>query len=244
MNFRVSSLFFIVVLCCITTPFFECSRSREFVSSAIVTEQPKEPVVKKIEEKSIPPLEADEREYFRIQVFAAQNYENAHSQKVKLREYTLKDVSLILEDSLWKVQVGDFPTRIETAKERDIFRRLGWVDAWVVQVRVSRAEQKKTVEPSAVKADSAAVIPDIEKDSFYTVQIIATSNKTEAENIQRNLLLLKVPEVSLLFEDSLWKIQVGTFKEQKDAEAMKNRMKTMGFNDSFVVKRKYSPYNE
>jgi tetratricopeptide (TPR) repeat protein len=82
-----------------------------------------------------------------------------------------------------------------------------------------------------------------EPEFYYTVQVTATSNRTEAENVQKNLSLLNIPEVTLLQENNLWKVNIGKYKDQNDAEMMRNRLKEMGYNDSSVVKQKrFSPY--
>jgi tetratricopeptide (TPR) repeat protein len=82
-----------------------------------------------------------------------------------------------------------------------------------------------------------------EQEFYYTVQVIATSNRIEAENVQKNLSLLNIPEVTLLQENNLWKVNAGKYKDQNDAEMMRNRLKEMGYNDSSVVKQKrFSPY--
>jgi len=80
--------------------------------------------------------------------------------------------------------------------------------------------------------------PASEPEFYYTVQVIATSNKTEAENVQKNLSLLNIPEVTLLQESNLWKVNVGKYRDQKGAEMMRNQMKERGYNDSSVVKIK------
>jgi cell division septation protein DedD len=220
----------------------ECSRSKQLASSTILTEQLTNPSVKETIEKNIPPLEPGEIEYFRVQIYAIQNYESARVQRVKVREYTTKDISLVQENDLWKIQVGDFATREEAEKERDILRKLGWIDAWLVRIRFSSGGIAKPDTTIPAKQDTTLIMPVSEPEFYYTVQVIATSNRTEAENVQKNLSLLKIPEVTLLQENNLWKIHIGKYRDQKDAEMMRNQMKEMGFNDSFVVKQKrFSP---
>ena len=211
-----------------------CSRTRELSTTAVITkadetaiEHP-EPLPEM--EQEIPPPDAGERDFYKIQLLATQSFDRAREEKNRLREYTGKTIYLVNEKNLWKVQIGDFVSREETEKERSIMRKLGWIDAWILQYRASSVpyqSEKESTQTPEVKP----------KTSLYTVQLIATANKTEVENMHRNLILLNIPDAVVIKDGDLWKIQVGSFGEYSDAVKILNRMREMGFNDSWITKR-------
>lgn len=213
----------IILLFCIFTT--ACSRTKEISSSSVITSQPEESAVEHqaplpVKTPDIPPPGIDEKDFFKIQVLATQTYNRAQEEKKKLREYTEKTIFLVLERNLWKVQIGDFAAREEAEKERDLLNRLGWIDAWLIQYRSSMIPEK-TLDPP----------------TFYTVQLIATTNETEAENMLKNLTLLDITNAALVKEGDFWKIQVGHFSDYSEAVKMLNQVKKMGFNDSWITQR-------
>ena len=211
-----------------------CSRTRELSTTAVITKADEtaveHPAGLPEMEQEIPPPDAGERDFYMIQLLATQSFDRARKEKNRLREYTGKTIYLVNEKNLWKVQIGDFISRDESEKERNIMRKLGWIDAWILQYRAStvpyEAEKESTHTPE--------VNP---RTLLYTVQLIATANKTEVENMHRNLILLNITDAVVIKDGVFWKIQVGSYGEYNDAVNMLNRMREMGFNDSWITKR-------
>lgn len=207
-----------------------CSRTQQLQESGIVinpdnptTEQP---YTISDELQPIPPPGADETEMFKVQILALAKYENAVIEKKRLQEFTEKTIFLVNERNLWKLQIGDFSIRSEAEAEQNTLKSLGWTDAFLIRYRIS-------VNPD---------VPQNEEDSayaaiYYTVQLIATTNKTEAENMQINLNILNIADVNLIKEGDFWKIRVGSFEDINEATILRNRMREMGFDDSWITKR-------
>jgi len=226
------NIIYIVLLFCILAT--ACSRTKEISSSSVITSQPEEsavehqaslPVKTESEKVDIPPPDIGEKDFFKIQVLATQTYDRAQEEKKRLREYTEKTIFLVLEKNLWKVQIGDFPAREEAEKECNLLQGLGWIDAWLIQFR------------SSIKPEKTQDQTNLDLLTFYTVQLIATTNKTEAENMLKNLTLLDITDAALVKERDFWKIQVGHFSDYSEAVKMLNQVKKMGFNDSWIRER-------
>jgi len=226
------NIIYIVLLFCIFAT--ACSRTKEISSSSVFTSQPEEsavehqaslPVKTELEKADIPPPDIGEKDFFKIQVLATQTYDRAQEEKKRLREYTEKTIFLVLEKNLWKVQIGDFPAREEAEKERDLLQGLGWIDAWLIWYR------------SSIKPEKTQDQTTLDTLTFYTVQLIATTNKTEAENMLKNLTLLDITDAALVKERDFWKIQVGHFSDYSEAVKMLNQVKKMGFDDSWITQR-------
>ena len=163
---------------------------------------------------------------FKVQILALERYENAVIEKIRLQEFTEKTIFLVNERNLWKLQIGDFSMRSEAEAEKNTLKSLGWTDAFLIRYRIS-------VNPD---------VPQNEEDSantaiYYTVQLIATTNKTEAENMQINRNILNISDVTLIKEGDFWKIRVGSFEDINEATILRNRMREMGFDDSWITKR-------
>ncbi|KPK90555.1 hypothetical protein AMJ80_08250 [bacterium SM23_31] len=211
-----------------------CSRTKEVSSSSVIKSKPEEPAAEQqvlppikaqSEKADIPPPDIDEKDFFKIQVLAAQTFDRAQEEKKRLREYTEKTIFLVSENNLWKVQIGDFTSRVEAEKERDLLQKFGWIDAWLIQYRSS-------INPEKIQEQSI-----LDPPTFFTVQLIATTNKTEAENMLNNLILLDIKNATLAKEGDFWKIQVGNFNDYSEAVKTLNQVKKMGFNDSWITKR-------
>lgn len=182
------------------------------------------------------PPESRENEYYKIQILAVTDYQSAEREKKRLRDYTDKTIYLIKEQKLWKVQIGDYNSRNSAESDSDYLKKLGWNDAWIVQFRENNPV-KTTKTAEEVKS------AEINTKTIYTVQVIATTNKNEAEKLQNNLKLLNIQNSSLSKTGEFWRIQVGEYEKYEDAGIMLKKIKEMGFNDSWITK-KSSPVNE
>lgn len=211
-----------------------CSRTKEVVSPPVIT-RPAEETEKKAQTTPVqelfetPPPDIGENDFFKIQIFATQKYDRAQAEKKRLRDITDKNIYLVKEKNLWKVQIGDYTSRNEAEEERELIRRLGWVDAWLIQYRISTKSGVSQEKPTLAHSETPPM--------FFTVQLIATTNKTEAENMHNNLKLLSISDTKLFREGDFWKIQAGRFDSYNEAVKMLDQMRKMGFNDSWIIKR-------
>lgn len=208
-----------------------CSRTRELSDSQLVTRTIDAPIDEQIIDPNIlpeiPPPGEGLTEYFKVQLLALNQYDRALVEKERLQEFTDKTILLVNEGNLWKLQLGDFATREEASKEQENLRMLGWYDAFLVRFRAPVEKTVQEIEPP----------PDESPAMYYTVQLIATTNRTEVENMQRNLRLLAISDVNLIKEGDFWKIRVGNFDNLPEAEKLLTRIREMGFDDAWITKR-------
>ncbi|MFC1554792.1 SPOR domain-containing protein [candidate division KSB1 bacterium] len=217
-----------IVISIISCILVSCSQTKKLTSTIAddPAEENKQDIL--ITEGNIDiPLEVGEKEFYKIQLMATQDFNKAQSLKRTIQDYTDKSIFLINEKDLWKVQVGDFQSREKALAERDVFRQLGWIDTWLIQYRISQPNTE--IIPVEMAAEKLT--------EYYTVQVIATKNKLTAENMLNSLKVLNVNDAVLIEDGEYWKIQVGRFKDNREAAAKLDQMKRMGFNDSWVTKR-------
>ena len=209
---------------------FSCSRTRELKETGIVTNPDnsaaEQAIIASNELQPVPPPGENETEMYKVQIIALEKYENAVIEKERLQDFTDKTIFLVNERNLWKLQIGDYSTISEAESEQTILKSLGWVDAFLIRYRI-------TVNPDVPQNEEYSANTSI----YYTVQLIATTNKTEAENMQGNLNILNISNVNLIKEGDFWKIRVGSFENINDATTLRNRMREMGFDDSWITKR-------
>jgi hypothetical protein len=82
-----------------------------------------------------PRLQSGAADRFRIQVFASSQVEAAQQEKKKLESKTKLSVFMSIESPLYKLYVGDFPSREEADSQLAEIRKKGYSDAWVVRMK-------------------------------------------------------------------------------------------------------------
>lgn len=110
------------------------------------------------------------------------------------------------------------------------------------------AEKTDTSEPTAPKTDTSASQAPAQGDSKqapemkalpgggYVVQVAAVSKKEDADALQQALQHKQYPVVVTPGPvDKLFHVQIGPFSDLKDAESMKTRLASDGYNA--IVKR-------
>ena len=76
---------------------------------------------------------------FRIQIFASSNIDEANSAKMVAAQRLPRDsVYVVYDPPVYKVRVGDFPTRLEANQHLSQLINIGYPDAWVVTDRITR----------------------------------------------------------------------------------------------------------
>jgi cell division septation protein DedD len=95
------------------------------------------------------------------------------------------------------------------------------------------AESQKTTAPElTAKAESPKPIPaSTAAGAGFTVQVAAVSKMEDAEALKAALEKKQYPVFIVDNDEShLFHVQVGPFPDQKDAEAMKNKLAADGYN--------------
>ena len=100
---------------------------------------PETPVSTPREQENPLPSANQKVDGFRIQIFSTKNLENANQAKsIAEEQFAEMNLHCYLEfDSpYYKVRVGDFKTREEAERYRDIIRSMGYPNAWIVKTKV------------------------------------------------------------------------------------------------------------
>ena len=108
------------VVIVIRISLYSCSRFKEIRTFPVYTESAQTENTAQAspnEAFELPPPTAGERDIFKIQILATTNYEWAEIEKKNLQKLTDKTIYVLNEESLWKVQVGDFLSREDSEIE-------------------------------------------------------------------------------------------------------------------------------
>lgn len=145
---------------------------------------------------------------YRIQIGAFSSQKSADQSKQKLQSKLSAKVHLRQENSLWRVRVGDFIDSVSALK----FMRSKPFSPWVKKAAL-------VADQIPVSLDSSPTPPMV---PGYRVQVYALADKDQALKSARNLTGL-FPEVRIhvLLSDSLYKIQIGDFKDSTTAATFK-----------------------
>ncbi len=191
-------------------------------------------------EENLPMLKLGESEFFKIVLGSFATFSKADSLKNYISGSTDKIVFLVKSNNRWNVQIGDYFAENKASVDKKKFQSLGLLDARMIHYRayIPSAKTHKQPEEQIFETTIPAKIPGAK--IVYTIQVIATKNKKEAENLQKNLKMLKIDNSFLNNEDGLWKVQVGKYKSSQEARSDLRRIREMGFNDSWITKRKSS----
>lgn len=88
-------------------------------------------------------IEEESGQGYRIQVFASSNIDEANAAKAVAAERVNHDsVYVVYDPPVYKVRVGDYPTRLEANQQLSRLINNGYPDAWVVADRIT---QRKVV---------------------------------------------------------------------------------------------------
>lgn len=74
---------------------------------------------------------------FRVQLFASSSIDEATAAKMTAEEKALRDsIYVVYDPPVYKVRIGDYPTRLEANQKLARLVNLGYPDAWVVADRI------------------------------------------------------------------------------------------------------------
>ncbi|RKY86958.1 hypothetical protein DRQ09_05255 [candidate division KSB1 bacterium] len=206
---------FLFLLCCSSTEK-TTTRTTSFVPPSQKKTKSSEVKIKTSNKNKSKKTESN----YRIQIFASSSFEIASKEKEKAEGLDVGNVYIENIDGLWKVRVGDFFNREEAQKVRNFLSGLGWKGAWVVDLK----NEGRSKQPKIIK-------------KIYQIQILASNDKSEAEELQKNLKILGFKESYLVVENGIWKVRIGRFTNKTEAERELKKIRELGFEDSWIYEK-------
>jgi len=185
------------------------------VSEDVVVKEPK-PVLEKV-----PSVTFGKKISYKIQIFASHSKESSEDEANRVFFEISQPAEVVLSGDLWKVQVGSFAERKDAEIFREKLKNLGWNDAFIVDVENEGL--------SEVQSEGKSY-------EYYSIQVLASGNRTEARDLMKNLVDLGLENVFIVFEKNLWKVRVGRFNEKVKAEKYLEKLKNIGFSDCWIVR--------
>lgn len=174
------------------------------------------------DEKTAPAVEDNFNKVigYRVQVFAAKEKSNAE----KIKSMASKDISeriyiVLADDNLYKVQVGDYLSKIDAEKMRDKIKLLpNYSDAFVQSSYVFYDKSVSTGE--------------------YYIQVGAFSTLESADDfIAKKLKDLGYSNAAAFNENNLFKVLIGGYKTNQEALDIKDKLKNDGFEGSWIIQK-------
>jgi cell division protein FtsN len=157
---------------------------------------------------------------YRVQVFAAKEKGNAE----KIKSMASKDISeriyiVLADDNLYKVQIGDYLSKIDAEKMRDKVKLLpNYTDAFVQNTYVFYDSSVSTGE--------------------YYIQVGAFSTLESADDfIAKKLKDLGYSNAAAFNENNLYKVLIGGYKTNQEALDIKDKLKNNGFEGSWIIQK-------
>ena len=134
------------------------------------------------------------------------------------------------DTGLHKIHVGNGRTAAEVESLRQLAKNQGYPEAFIVRtgIEVPRAE---IYGPDPVYG--------------YRVQIFAASSRAAAEAEKANVRdTLGQDDVYIETEPPYFKVRIGNFQTREAAEALMERLKTYGYDTTFVVRTRIATITE
>jgi len=157
---------------------------------------------------------------YRVQIFAAKDRNNAEKVKELASKKIRERIYIVLaQDNLYKVQVGDFLSRIDAEKMRD-------------EIRKDPAYSDAFIQNSYVLYDSS------QNSGEYYIQVGAFSSQSSAEDFINNKLTPGgYSNSTVFFDKNLYKVIVGGYSSNSEALSVKEKLNNSGFEGAWIIQK-------
>lgn len=198
-----------------------------------------------------PPPDYKEIEGFRIQLFAGTDSISAATVHRKADTDIEDTVYLINEGGLFKIQVGDYPYRMDADNMKLTLNDKGFKGAWVVKrmVRVPRdsrmADSVVVAPPPSVPSEISPVETETTQpdktpsapvdEGRFKIQVMATSDMLKAQQLELELEEQFSKEAYYEQSGTVYKVFIGKFQIRSEAEKLLNYVRENGYPDAWLV---------
>ncbi len=175
-----------------------------------------------------PPLapKFKEIEGFRVQVSASTDSIKSHALLSQLSSFIEDSLHLVKENDLYKVQVGDFPYRMEADSMVQVLRHHNIHGAWVVQRKILIPRSESAFNEPQPQASTAL---------NFSIQILATQDEANALSQVAQLQQKLVWPVFYKQIGGLFKVYCGKFSSRIQAEQALKEIRRIGLKDAWIV---------
>ena len=196
-----------------------------------------------------PPPDFREIEGFRVQLFAGTDSTGAVIMQQKAESEIDTSVYLFKEAGLFKIQVGDYPYRMDADNMKLKLNDLGFTGAWVVKRLVhvpgNTINADSTVQPMAspstrqagqmttgqLNTESTSAI----SDARFKIQVLATSDEMKARQLELDLESQFSEDAYYELSGNNYKVYIGKFQTRPEAEKLLKRVRENGYPDAWLV---------
>lgn len=196
-----------------------------------------------------PPPDYREIEGFRIQLFAGEDSLGAAAIQHKADSEIEEMVYLLNEGGLFKIQVGDYPYRMDADNMKLSLNSKGFEGAWVVKhlihaTRDSSLEDSNIPPPPAsletkseeiVNTQTTDTTSAMVKKGMFKIQVIATSDEVKAQQMELELEIQFSEEAFYEKSGNVYKVFIGKFQIREEAEKLLNHVRENGYPDAWLV---------
>ena len=179
-----------------------------------------------------PPEKYRQIEGLRVQVFAGLDSLNAKNIRHQLANAQSDSVYLFKEKGLFKIQVGDYPYRMEADRKKQELKTAGFKGAWVVQTLINVPLDSMNIE-----SDNKSIREEKRpRNEGFKIQVLATGDKMRAEEVVQTLKQqFNYAAFSQKVKD-LYKVYLGYFSDRQEAEKVLQDVRINGYPDAWIVK--------
>ncbi len=187
---------------------------------------------------------------YAIEVGAFENEIEAEAFGEKLSNLLGKDISLIYEDNLYKVRVTGFTTSGEVKESFPVLRSQGISEIGLIFYK-GMLDSAPTTNIQGIQSDpfksfseldTTVMIADemIEEDitsseDSYAIEVGAFENEIEAEAFGEKLSNLLGKDISLIYEDNLYKVRVTGFTTSGEVKESFPVLKSQGISEIGLI---------
>lgn len=168
-------------------------------------------------------------EGFRIQVYAGVDSINTLTELTRARELTQDSIYFFSESGLYKIQVGNYPYRIEADQAKQKLKNAGYSGAWVVKTMITVPLDSAAVETGSLKT------PPTKSQAKFTIQVLALTNLQDAQLMADEIKIKFGIPVSVKESSSLYKVFIGEFNTREEADEALNKVRNNGYPDAWLV---------
>ncbi len=188
---------------------------------------------------------------YRCQAFAGSQRENAEKVAADLRALNLGQVYMMqTPEGLYKVQIGDFSSRVEAEYLMQKLRYANIPGVWIVESDIHEPKVgggvTGTGEPAPAINNTANAIqqpepepvelrPRPEINIHYSIQVFATRSHEKALELQKKFETETNQPTRIVKQESIWKVMVGQFKSREEAEEYINTLAKRKFQDAWIT---------